>query len=144
MDKPAGTPEPGPEPGPHPRQRRILLADDNVDFAQCVALLLEDNGYEVEVHHDGEQALARASAFGPDVCLLDISLPGLNGFELARRLRVLPATEAAVLVAVTGWGQPEDKMRSLNAGFHHHLTKPVDFDQLIALLDSIYGASAPP
>lgn len=140
MDKPAGTPE----PGPHPRQRRILLADDNVDFAQCVALLLEDNGYEVEVHHDGEQALARASAFGPDVCLLDISLPGLDGFELARRLRVLPATEAAVLVAVTGWGQPEDKMRSRNAGFHHHLTKPVDFDQLIALLDSIYGASAPP
>ena len=69
---------------------------------------------------------------------------GLHGVELARRLRALPATRGAILVAVTGWGQPEDRRRSRDAGFHHHLAKPVEFDQLFALLDSTYGASAPP
>ena len=69
---------------------------------------------------------------------------GPHGFELARRLRALPATRGAILVAATGWGQPEDRRRSRDAGFHHHLAKPVEFDQLFALLDSAYGASAPP
>ena len=140
VDKPALAAE----SGPRTRQLRILLADDNFDFAQSVALLLEASGYAVEVHHDGEQALAHAPAFCPDLCFLDIGLPGLHGFELARRLRALPATRDAILVAVTGWGQPEDRRRSRDAGFHHHLAKPVEFDQLIDLLDSIYGASAPP
>ncbi len=133
-----------PEPGPRTRQLRILLADDDVDFVQSVALLFEASGHVVQVHHDGAQALAHAPAFGPDLCFLDIGLPGLHGLELARRLRALPATRGAILVAVTGWGQPEDRRRSRDAGFHHHLAKPVEFDQLFALLDSIYGASAPP
>lgn len=76
--------------------------------------------------------------------MLDIGLPGLHGFELARCPRALPATQGAILVAVNGWGQPEDRRRSCDAGFHHHLAKPVEFDQLIDLLDSIYAASAPP
>ncbi len=137
-------PDPVPQAGPGTGPLRILLADDNVDFVQSVALLLEASGYIVEVHHDGALALAHAPAFRPDLCFLDIGLPGLNGFELARRLRALPATQTAILVAVTGWGQPEDRQRSRDAGFHHHLAKPVEFDQLIALLDSIYGTSAPP
>ena len=138
MDKLA----PAPEPGPSSRPLRILLADDNVDFTQSVALLLEASGYLVAVHHDGAQALEHAPAFGPDLCFLDIGLPGLHGFELARRLRALPATQDAILVALTGWGQPEDRQRSREAGFDHHLAKPADFAELERILATVAEKAA--
>ncbi|MEO8855915.1 MAG: ATP-binding protein [Burkholderiaceae bacterium] len=119
---------------PVARKLRLLLADDNVDFAASLAMLLQSSGHEVAVAHDGLQALEVAAAFQPDMCLLDIGLPRLHGYDLARRLRELPATRDAVLVAISGWGQPEDKRRSREAGFDHHLSKPVEFDQILKLL----------
>ena len=119
---------------------RILLADDNVDFAASLSLLLEAGGHQVAVTHDGMQALEAAPAFKPDLCLLDIGLPRLHGYDLARRLRESPTTRGAVLVAISGWGQPEDKRRAREAGFDHHLAKPVEFDQILKLLDEIAAA----
>ena len=114
---------------------RILLADDNVDFAESLSILLEAGGHEVAVTHDGMQALEVAPAFKPDLCFLDIGLPRLHGYDLARRLRELPATRDAYMVAISGWGQPEDKRRSREAGFDHHLAKPVEFERIQELLD---------
>ena len=117
---------------------RILLADDNVDFVSSLAILLEAGGHEVAVTHDGVQALEIAPRFGPDLCFLDIGLPRLHGYDLARRLRALPGTRDAFLVAISGWGQPEDKRRSLEAGFDQHLAKPVDFEQIRDLLNDFH------
>ena len=127
--------------GPAPTARatpgglRVLLADDNVDFAESLAILLEAGGHQVVVTHDGVAAMETAAQFGPDVCFLDIGLPRMHGYDLARRLRATPATRSARLVAVSGWGQPEDKRRSREAGFDHHLAKPVEFKQIQRLLD---------
>ena len=114
---------------------RILLADDNVDFAESLSILLEAGGHEVAVTHDGLQALETAAAFKPELCFLDIGLPRLHGYDLARRLRALPATRGVYMVAISGWGQPEDKRRSHEAGFDHHLAKPVEFERIQDLLD---------
>jgi len=114
---------------------RILLADDNVDFADSLAILLQADGHEVAVTHDGLHALEKAPEFKPDLCLLDIGLPRLHGFDLARRLRALPATSTVYLVAISGWGQPEDKRRSREAGFNQHLSKPVEFDEIRKLIE---------
>ena len=116
---------------------RILLADDNVDFAESLSILLEAGGHEVVVTHDGMQALETAAAFKPELCFLDIGLPRLHGYDLVRRLRALPATRGACMVAISGWGQPEDKRRSREAGFDHHLAKPVEFERIQELLDQI-------
>jgi CheY-like chemotaxis protein len=91
-------------------------------------------GHEVAVEHDPFAALARAGAFAPDACLLDIGLPGMDGHELARRLRAHPATSGALLVAVTGYGQAQDREASRRAGFDHHLVKPVDMGELERIL----------
>ena len=128
-------PEPAPQARPHSGTLRILLADDNVDFAASLATLLEACGHEVATTHDGMQALETAAAFQPDLCFLDIGLPRLHGYDLARRLRLLPATRDACLVAISGWGQPEDIRRAREAGFDQHLAKPVEFAQIEKLLD---------
>jgi signal transduction histidine kinase/ActR/RegA family two-component response regulator len=119
---------------------RILVVDDNEDAAGTLAMLLEVAGHKVLVEHAPGQALARAREAAPQVCLLDIGLPGMDGAELARRLRAQPETAHALLVAVTGYGQDSDRARAREAGFDHHLVKPVDLDRLQALLDA-YAAS---
>ena len=115
-------------------KRRILIADDNQDFAQSLALVLRRQGHEVRVEHDGAAALAAAEAFRPEFAFLDIGLPLLNGRDLARRLRSLPATSASILVAVTGWGQPRDRELAREAGFDAYLVKPVEIEQVTSLL----------
>jgi signal transduction histidine kinase len=113
---------------------RVLIVDDNVDSADMLAILVRELGYETDVAYDPATALEIAQRFAPDFGLLDIGLPGMNGYELARRIRQLPGGARIKLVAITGWGQREDKRRAAEAGFDMHLTKPVAFQQLEALL----------
>lgn len=120
----------------------ILVVDDNVDAAEMLSLLLEASGHAVSVEHSALKALERVRTLQPDVCLLDIGLPEMDGLELARRLRAQTATADAVLVAVTGYGQDADKKKAYAAGFDHYLTKPVDIDELNGLLAGI-GARRP-
>jgi CheY-like chemotaxis protein len=115
---------------------RILLADDNEDFADSLAMLLGALGHEVRVEHDGLRAADAAAEFKPEFAFLDIGLPKLNGYELAHRLREGPATCQTVLIAVTGWGQPDDRRRSREAGFVHHLVKPVEFASIQQILSN--------
>lgn len=114
--------------------RRILLADDNRDAAESMGALLEMAGHEVCTVHDGEAALDAGAAFGPDVALIDIGMPKLTGYEVAERVRSERWGRRVLLIALTGWGQEEDKRRAMAAGFDHHLTKPVDQDVLEGLL----------
>jgi len=113
---------------------RVLVVDDNVDAAEMLGSLLELLHHVVKVAHHGETALQTAAHFGPDVVLLDIGLPGLDGYEVAKRLRTLPSCANAVLVAVTGYGREEDRRNAQQAGFDLHLTKPVAFEDLEKLL----------
>jgi two-component system, sensor histidine kinase len=115
-------------------RHRVLLADDNVDFANTLATLLRGLGHEVLVTHDGEQALQAADGFRPDFGFLDIGLPKCNGYDLARGLRERAVTERSVLVAVTGWGQEKDRQLAADAGFDHHLVKPVKLAQIQEIL----------
>jgi signal transduction histidine kinase/ActR/RegA family two-component response regulator len=112
----------------------VLIADDNRDAADSLALLLQMSGYELHVCHSGREALALAQRERPHALVLDIGMPGMNGYELARHIRQEAWGREVLLVAVTGWGQQEDRERSRAAGFDHHLTKPVDPDTLQALL----------
>lgn len=105
---------------------RVLLADDNRDAAESLAMLLQMAGHEVRIAHDGVAAVELAAQFRPDVALLDIGMPGLDGYAVARTIRAQPWGTAPHLVALTGWGQEEDRRRSREAGFDEHLTKPVD------------------
>jgi CheY-like chemotaxis protein/two-component sensor histidine kinase len=116
-----------------PARLRILLADDNEDFVESLGVLLESMGHQVRLTHDGARALEAAGTFAADLALLDIGLPGINGYDLARRIRASIA-RPPVLVAVTGWGQEHDKRRSREAGFDHHLVKPVTREQLEAIV----------
>src|SRR5215831_13962004 len=116
---------------------KILTVDDNRDAAETCAILLELSGHEVKTARTAHQALEIAKSFQPQVYLLDIGLPDLTGYELAAHIRSTPWGRDAVLVAVTGWGQEEDRRRALEAGFDHHLTKPITADQLDATLNSI-------
>jgi PAS domain S-box-containing protein len=113
---------------------RIMVVDDNVDAAAMLAMLLEASGHRVAVEHDARRVLARARSEAPQVCLLDIGLPDIDGNELARQLRAEPGTAGAVLIAVTGYSQESDRAQSLAAGFDHHLVKPVDIRALGAIL----------
>ncbi|MDC3961038.1 PAS domain S-box protein [Polyangium jinanense] len=117
--------------------RRILVVDDNVDAAESLALMLGYLGHETRVAHDGPSTLQIATSFQPELVLLDIGLPGFDGYEVARRLRAQRETRVAILVAITGYGQEEDRKRARKAGFDHHLTKPVDHDRLISLIDTM-------
>ena len=105
-------------------------------------MLLELQGHEVKVVLDGSRALAAAAEFRPEVALLDIGLPGMNGYELARRFRQEPALQQVVLVAQTGYGQPADRERTREAGFSHHLLKPIDLPMLLAFLADIDRSEA--
>jgi signal transduction histidine kinase/ligand-binding sensor protein len=125
--------------GPHALPaRRILVVDDNRDAADCLATMLELGGHEVHLAHDGVEAIERARAVRPDLILLDIGLPKFNGYEAARRIRE-HCGRSTLLVALTGWGQDEDRRQSREAGFDAHMTKPLDLDALARFL-----ASAPP
>jgi two-component system, sensor histidine kinase len=115
-------------------KRRILVVDDNRDAAHALRLLLENDGHEVRVASDGPSGLALARDYRPDVALLDIGLPQMNGFELAQQMRRDPALESTLLVAVTGYGQMHDRARASASGFNHHLVKPVEFSALQKLL----------
>jgi signal transduction histidine kinase len=115
-------------------RHRVLLADDNVDFVSTMAALLSAGGHDVRVAHDGAEALEVAREFNPEFAFLDIGMPKVNGYEVARRLR--DRTARCVLVAVTGWGQEDDRQRAREAGFDRHLVKPVDPDQIEAILAS--------
>ena len=108
--------------------------DDNRDGADSLAMLLRIMGNDIRTAYDGQQAVEAAGEFRPDVVLLDIGLPKLNGYEACRRIREQPWGKGVVLIALTGWGQEEDRRRSHEAGFDHHLVKPVDPDALMRLL----------
>jgi CheY-like chemotaxis protein len=105
---------------------KIVIADDNRDSADSMAMLLEATGHAVHVAYDGAEAVATAVRVKPDAVLLDIGMPKMNGFECARAIRGQPWAAGTLLIALTGWGQEEDKRRALEAGFDRHLTKPVD------------------
>ncbi|MDR5855695.1 response regulator [Caballeronia sp. LZ062] len=114
--------------------RRILLVDDSADAAFALSMLLEALGHEVRTEHDGVCALDSIDDFRPDVVVLDIGLPGMSGFDVAREMRKRDATRGALLLALTGYGSAEDRQTALDAGFDHHLTKPVSIGALEALL----------
>lgn len=114
--------------------RRILIVDDSRDGGESLAMLLRVLGAEVALAHSGRSALESVDSFRPDVVLLDIGMPGMDGYEVARRIRANPANRHISLIALTGWGQDEDRRRSVAAGFNHHLVKPADIDQLRQLL----------
>lgn len=116
---------------------RLLVVDDNVDSAGMMETYLDLLGHEVEVAHDGEAALARAATFAPQVVLLDLRLPDLDGCELARRLHATPGLEAAILVAMSGLSDDETKRRAHMSGIRRFFVKPVDLAALEAFLDAI-------
>jgi signal transduction histidine kinase len=118
---------------------RVLVVDDNADAAQMLATLLEAHGHVVSVEYDGTGGLARALRERPEVMLLDIGLPDMDGHELARRLRASPDTADAMLIALTGYGQVEDRERARQAGFDRHLVKPADLSELLRILASVRG-----
>ncbi|RYZ11209.1 MAG: PAS domain S-box protein [Comamonadaceae bacterium] len=119
------------------RALRLLVVDDNVDAAQMLGMYLEERGYRVALEYSAVRALERARTERPDVCLLDIGLPEMDGNELARRIRAQPETAQAVLVAITGYGQESDRQNTGSAGFSHHLVKPIDARKLVTLLESL-------
>ena len=137
-------PEPLP-PGPMVREtgaiapRRILVVDDNHDTAEALTVLLKMSGHETHTSFDGQEAVEAAATFKPDVILLDIGLPKLNGYDAARRIRELPGGKEMMLVAMTGWGQDEDRQKTADAGFDSHLVKPVEYAVLTKLLASAPG-----
>jgi CheY-like chemotaxis protein len=125
-----------------PRPRRVLIVDDNRDATETLEMLLQLWGYEVRSVHSGLSALEVAPEYRPEVVLLDIGLPGMSGYDVAQRLREVPGFSDVVLVAVTGYGQDNDRSRSREAGFDHHLVKPVEPDKLQALIASVSRSQA--
>ncbi len=123
---------------------RVLVADDNGDAADSIALFLRMAGYEASVAYDGVQALEAVEDESPDVVLLDIGMPGLDGWELARRIRHLPRERRPVLVAVTGYDTDADRRRSQAIGIGVHIVKPTDPDLLVRLLAGFARALRPP
>jgi CheY-like chemotaxis protein len=117
------------------RGQRVLVADDNADAAEMLCSFLMFSGHEVVAAADGLQALREAERFRPHVALLDIGMPGLDGYTVAERLRADPSTAPIRLAALTGWGQASDRDRALTAGFDAHFTKPVDLDTLSRWID---------
>jgi len=116
---------------------RVLVVDDNVDSAKTLGMLVKASGHEIRIVHDGLAVLEAALDFQPHVVLLDIGLPGMNGFEVAKRIRLQPAIQNVVLVAMTGYGQESDRQLSHEAGFNHHLVKPANFGQVLQILATV-------
>jgi CheY-like chemotaxis protein/anti-sigma regulatory factor (Ser/Thr protein kinase) len=126
---------PATEPGPPiSRPLRVLVVDDHEDTVLSFSLLLKESGHDVQTAHDGPTAVQAATDFRPDLLLLDIGLPGLNGYEVARRIRNEPGLKKVILVALTGYGQETDRQAALQAGFDHHLVKPARAAQLQQIL----------
>ena len=119
-----------------PSSARVLLVDDNVDAAVSLSLLLQLGGHTTQVAHGGSEALQRVGEFKPDLVLLDLGLPGMSGYEVARAIRARPQLGRPLLVAVTGWGAPDDRLKSKQAGLDDHLTKPVDISTIEHMIRS--------
>ena len=132
----SGTDPPDSSLLPHSSSLKVLVVDDNKDAASSLAMMLKIMGNEVRTAHDGLEGVETAAAFRPDMILMDIGMPKLNGYDACRRIREQPWAKNVVLVALTGWGQEEDRRRSSEAGFNVHLVKPVDLDALRKLLAS--------
>jgi len=136
---------PQPEaPAPPPAangSRRVLVVDDARDIADVLVMLLESLDVDVRVAYDGQTALGIFADWTPDIVLLDIGMPVMDGCETARRIRALPNGGDALLVALTGWGQEQDRRRTRDAGFDKHLVKPVEFEQVRALLNEVRATS---
>jgi CheY-like chemotaxis protein len=118
---------------------RMLVVDDDSDTTESLAMILRRMGNEIQTAHDGLEAVQAAATFRPAVVLLDIGLPKINGYEAAKLIRDKMANQKVVIIAMTGWGQQDDKRRALEAGFDHHLTKPVEpaaLSRLLALIGS--------
>jgi CheY-like chemotaxis protein len=122
---------------PTPQQFRILVVDDNHDSALSLAMMLSIMGHETRTAHDGESAVSTAESFLPEVVLLDIGLPKLNGYEVAQRIRENVWGRSMFLIAVTGWGQEEDRQRSSEVGLNVHMVKPVEPAALERLLTEL-------
>jgi CheY-like chemotaxis protein len=120
--------------------RKVLIVDDNVDAADMLATVLEMGGFDVRVANDGPSGLGIASTFLPDVALLDIGLPIMDGYELAKRLREEAGERGIALIAITGYGQASDRDRAHAAGFELHLVKPIDVAALAGQLDSLLAS----
>jgi CheY-like chemotaxis protein len=116
---------------------RAMVVDDNVDAAEMLAMFLEIHGHRVLCEDEPVRVVAKALEFRPHVCLLDIGLPGMDGYELARRIRATPALAGAALIAVTGYGDEQARQQAAAAGFDHHFVKPIDPAQLVALLATL-------
>jgi CheY-like chemotaxis protein len=123
---------------------RVLVVDDNVDTSEMLAELIASDGHAVRTSTDGVTALQVASELHPHVVLLDIGLPRMDGYEVARRIKRMPELAGVMLVALTGYGQASDRERALQAGFEHHVVKPVEWDELRALLQKASAASSRP
>ena len=121
-------------PATAPRRFRILVVDDNHDSALSMAMMLQIMGHDTRTAHDGESAVSTAETFLPEVVLLDIGLPKLNGYEVAQRIREKTWGQSMYLIAVTGWGQDEDRQRSSEVGLNLHMVKPVEPAALEKLL----------
>jgi CheY-like chemotaxis protein/two-component sensor histidine kinase len=137
LSKPSVAAQPKPaasEPSP---ERRILIVDDNVDAADSLAMLLEITGNKTYMAHDGVEAVEAIEEHRPEVVLLDIGLPRLTGHEVCRQVRQQPWGKDIMMIALTGWGQEDDRRQSEEAGFNGHLVKPVDYDKLLELLSSL-------
>jgi CheY-like chemotaxis protein len=118
----------------------VLVVDDSRDGADSLAVLLRHLGAEVRVANDGPAALEVLREFGPEAAIVDIGMPGITGFEVARRIRMRPEHAGITLIALTGWGQEADRSRTRSAGFDHHLIKPADLESLRHLLTSLVPA----
>jgi CheY-like chemotaxis protein/two-component sensor histidine kinase len=136
-EEPAPVAPPTGKPDVSAERRRVLVVEDSKDAAEALRVLLELHGHEVRVAHTGPQGVEAAKGWRPDVVLCDIGLPGLDGYGVARELRRHPTTARARLLALTGYGQEEDKRRSREAGFDHHLVKPADPEELQRLLVTV-------
>ena len=133
-------PTPAALPAAEGAGRRVLIVDDNIDAAESLGLLLAALGHEVELAYDGVQALTKVGAFNPEIVLLDIGLPHMNGYEVARRIKHTWGADGPLLIALTGWGQDEDRRQAREAGFDHHLTKPVEISVLAGLIGTCVPA----
>ena len=120
--------------------RRLLIVEDNPDIADTTATMLAIAGHTVRCARDGAQAISEAQSFAPEVVLLDVGLPELDGYQVARRLRQLPQTRHALIIGLTGYGMPADRQRGREAGFDHHLLKPADPAELRALIEVMVRA----
>src|SRR5262245_33324682 len=126
-----------PPMGPAAGALQVLVVEDNADAGEALAILLESLGHRVAAVPDGAQALSSIAAVLPDIALIDVGLPDISGYEVARKIRNLPGGGEMILVALTGFAADEDRDAARDAGFDHHLAKPVEVDQIIALLQTV-------